>query len=137
MRRQLDETTVLEEACTFASSLLDFELLGLKAREHGAHCWEGLQCYAAKFLLRDALARLRLTSCQAEGGLSCRCSTCSMVDPLKGHGCKEDERCDFFIRVGKLSLLVLTGNHRGAKGTFPFLLIFEIVENYYGFLLVR
>lgn len=115
VRRQLDETTVLEEACTFASSLLDFELLGLKAREHGAHCWEGLQCYAAKFLLRDALARLRLTSCQAEGGLSCRCSTCSMVDPLKGHGCKEDERCDFFHSCRKIELVGFNRQSSGRK----------------------
>ena len=35
----------------------------------GVPCWEGLQCYAAKFLLTDALGRLRLTCGRAEGDL--------------------------------------------------------------------
>ena len=48
VRSQLDETNVLAEGCTFASSLLDFDLLGLKAHEYDTHCWEGLQAYAAQ-----------------------------------------------------------------------------------------
>lgn len=36
----------------------------------------------------------------------------------------------FSIRLGEWNLLVLTGKHRGAKGTFPFLPIFELVENH-------
>ena len=87
VHRQLDDTDMLEHGCTFASSLLDFELLGLKVREHDAHCWEGLQCYAAKFLLTDALGRLRLACCQAEGGPFCRCSRCSIVDRLEKRLC--------------------------------------------------
>ena len=51
---------------------------------------------------------------------------------------EEQERCDFFLNSFRKIELVgfITGKHRGAKGTFPFGPIFELVENY-GFLLVR
>ena len=43
--------------------------------------------FSVPSLLTDALGRLRLTCCQAEGDLFCRCSTCSMVDRLEKRLC--------------------------------------------------